>query len=727
MADIIINVKTEGGEKSLKTINDLKNSIKSLEEQSADLTLGSEAFENSKKQIDDLKKKLGELSKSQQQLDDELNQQAEQNAQKRAERMEKVGNNLQKFAAGLTDAFAGAFIALGANEKDAEEFNKTLQQGVGIAIGVKGGIEALVAAVELAGPAFEAFNAIMAANPIGVTIAAIAALAAGIYLLIKALNAEETESEKLTKQLEEQKLAAERLKTVNANETAILEAKIGLMKAQGKSNAEILKAETELYEIKKKGLQQDLVQLELSANITKAKLQESLAEQSLTESYYRKAAAVAKNLGQDKEARLLEMMANKVRLDDSKEITDQLSKDLTAVSELKNKLAVLDIQQQTKVAEFNAKSVEGAKKKSEDLKKLRDQQLKDEADDLQKQLDELNKYNAEQKALLGAQRESELDDTDNFYARKHAKAIKAAETALIGDEDNLKKKRRLLDEQRQEEIRIATQKGEDVAAINKKYAKADEDLVEESFKKKVAKVNKYTQAVGSALNSVVGAFQAYQDLQRQNEEQDTKERQEALDTQLTALNATRDAELEKEGLTAEQKKAINYKYAMQEYELKLLEYNRNTEVKKKAFEQDKKLKIAQTVISTITGAVAALNGMIQTIPGPVGIALGAVSAAAIVATGALQVAAISKQKFDAGSPPQAPTLAPPSTSGAGGDNQPGPQAGPDLYRIGGDTNTGGGQGQRKGGGNEPIKAYVVSQEVTTSQNMNNVIERRSSF
>lgn len=725
MADIIINVKTEGGEKSLKTINDLKNSIKSLEEQSADLTLGSEAFENSKKQIDDLKKKLGELSKSQQQLDDELNQQAEQNAQKRAERMEKVGNNLQKFAAGLTDAFAGAFIALGANEKDAEEFNKTLQQGVGIAIGVKGGIEALVAAVELAGPAFEAFNAIMAANPIGATIVVIAALAAGIYLLIKALNTEETESKKLTKQLEVQKLAAERLKTVNTNETAILEAKIGLMKAQGKSNAEILKAETELYEIKKKGLQQDLVQLELSANITKAKLQESLAEQSLTESYYRKAAAVAKNLGQDKEARLLEMMANKVRLDDSKEITDQLSKNLTAVSELKNKLAVLDIQQQTKVAEFNAKSVEGAKKKSEDLKKLRDQQLKDEADALQKQLDELNKYNAEQKALLEAQRESELDSDDKFYADKHAKAIKEAQNALIGDEDNLSKKRKLLDEQRQEEIRIALQTGQDISAINKKYAIADEQLVEEAFKKKVAKVNQYTQAVGSALNSVIGAFQAYQDLQRQNEEQDTKERQEALDIQLEALNATRDAELEKEGLTAEQKKAINYKFAMQEYELKLAEYNKNTEIKKKAFEQDKKLQIATTVINTITAAMGAFASL-SSIP-YVGYVLGGLAAAAIAATGAIQVAAISKQKFDAGSPPPAPTLTPPSASSGGGDNAPGPQAGPDLYRIGGDTNTGGGQGQRKGGGNEPIKAYVVSQEVTTSQNMNNVIERRSSF
>ena len=40
---------------------------------------------------------------------------------------------------------------------------------------------------------------------------------------------------------------------------------------------------------------------------------------------------------------------------------------------------------------------------------------------------------------------------------------------LIKYKMSLKKKRRLLDEQRQEEIRIATQKGEDVAAINKSY------------------------------------------------------------------------------------------------------------------------------------------------------------------------------------------------------------------------------------------------------------------
>lgn len=728
--EIILKVKTEGGEESLKNINDINNAIKKLDEESKNLDLGSEAFENSKTQIEELKKKLEELSKSQSKLDDDMSKQAEEAASKRAERMERIGNNLQKFAAGLTDAFAGAFIALGAGEEDAKKFNETLQQGLGIAIGVKGGIEALVAAVELAGPAFEAFNAIMAANPIGVVVAAVAALAAGIYLLVKALNAEEKESEKLTKQLERQKNAAELLKAANANEVSILEAKLGLMKAKGASDEKILKAEKELYEVKRKGLQQELLQLELSTNITKARLQESLAEQSLTEAYYRKAAATAKALGQDKEANLLEMMANKVRLDDSKEITDQLQKDLTAVADLKTKLSVLDIQHETFVADVKTKNNEKAadkeKERIKELQKLRDEQLKLEAQELQEQLDNYNKYLDEQKALLQKQREEELDDDDNFYANKHSKAIKAAQNALIGDEDNLAKQRKLLDEQRQEEIRIAQQTGEDIAAINRKYAEADEKLVEESFKKKVATVNQYTQAVGTALNSVIGVFQAYAELQKQEQEQEAKERQEALDIRLQSLNETRDAELAKEGLTNEQKTAINQKYAQQEYELKLSEYNRNTDIKKKAFEQDKKLKIAQTVIATITGAVAAFTGSLQSIPAPYGLIVGALSAAAVTAMGAIQVAQISKQKFDAGTPPAAPKIAPQSSNVGDSSAGSGAQNAPKLYSIGqGDENTGvGGSGKREA---QPIKAYVVSQEVTSSQNMNSVIERRASF
>ena len=233
------------------------------------------------------------------------------------------------------------------------------------------------------------------------------------------------------------------------------------------------------------------------------------------------------------------------------------------------------------------------------------------------------------------------------------------------------------------------------------------------------------EKVTAGLNAINGMLAAVNQYQNQVAEENVKKNQEALDIQVTALNDARDLELEKEGTTAEQKKAINYKYAMQEYELKLQEYNKNTEVKKKAFEQDKKLKIAQTVISTITGAMSAFSSLAGiAIVGP---ALGALAAAAVVAMGAVQVAAISKQKFDAGSPPAAPKLTLPSTSDVGGGSGGGAQQGPELYRAGqGDINTGQGgpNGQRQG---QPQKVYVVSQEVTSSQNMNAVLERRSSF
>jgi len=58
MADIVIKVKTDGGEESLKNINDLKKAISSLEEQASNLDLGSDAFEKSKSQVDELKKKF---------------------------------------------------------------------------------------------------------------------------------------------------------------------------------------------------------------------------------------------------------------------------------------------------------------------------------------------------------------------------------------------------------------------------------------------------------------------------------------------------------------------------------------------------------------------------------------------------------------------------------------------------------------------------------------------
>jgi len=67
-------------------------------------------------------------------------------------------------------------------------------------------------------------------------------------------------------------------------------------------------------------------------------------------------------------------------------------------------------------------------------------------------------------------------------------------------------------------------------------------------------------------------------------------------------------------------------------------------LKQKAFEQEKNLKIAQTIIATIQGALSAFTGAMQLGPiaGPI---VGGILAATVTALGAVSVANIAKQKF----------------------------------------------------------------------------------
>ena len=406
---------------------------------------------------------------------------------------------------------------------------------------------------------------------------------------------------------------------------------------------------------------------------------------------------------------------------------------------------------EVKSAKDTAKEKSEIKSKAEkdsqaESKKLRDQELLEkikfntdiqEADEEQaeKEKEQLNKIEADKKEIKDAANAKALNDSalayqeedklyreslDNYRKTTNEDAIKKAKDALIGDEDNLQKQKDLLEAQKQEEIRIAEKTGGDINAINKKYAKLEEKLSEDSLKKKVAKLNQYVQAAASAFNSIINVFSEYQNLQRQNEEQDSKERQIKLDADLSALNDAKEQELAKVGLTEEQKAAINAKFAEQEYQLKLDEYNRSTDIKKRAFEQDKKLRIAQTIITTITGSVAALTSALASLEYPAGLILGLITATAVTAIGAAQVAAIQKQKFDAGTPPQPPKANIPSTN-VGGLNQTNQ---PELKKIGRtDPNI----DVMVNANSNVQKVYVTSSDVDNAINKDNVIKRRSSF
>jgi len=129
---------------------------------------------------------------------------------------------------------------------------------------------------------------------------------------------------------------------------------------------------------------------------------------------------------------------------------------------------------------------------------------------------------------------------------------------------------------------------------------------------------------------------------------------------------------------------------------------------KKAFERNKKFQVAQAIIQTgmaVTGALTAGGN-------PIKLATGAqfVEAAIAAATGVAQIATIKKTKFEGGSTPP-----PPGNSGGGatGAIPQSPQL--DLGFLGG------------GAGQTGIRTYVVSSEVTNSQQANQRINDQASL
>ena len=127
-------------------------------------------------------------------------------------------------------------------------------------------------------------------------------------------------------------------------------------------------------------------------------------------------------------------------------------------------------------------------------------------------------------------------------------------------------------------------------------------------------------------------------------------------------------------------------------------------IKRKMFDRDKKLRIVQTIIDTASNVVQSVrNG--GGIPAgiPFGIAAGAM--------GAMQIAAISKTKFDGGGGEQAP-----SPAGGGGAMAP-------NFNVVGSS----GVNQLAQIQQQPTRAYVVSGDVATGLSLERNRLQNASF
>lgn len=221
------------------------------------------------------------------------------------------------------------------------------------------------------------------------------------------------------------------------------------------------------------------------------------------------------------------------------------------------------------------------------------------------------------------------------------------------------------------------------------------------------KVNAYTQAIGGTLNEVINAMVA--------------NNKEKLDEKLKDIETSSNAE--KDSITRQYNAG---KMSKEQYDKSIADLDKKAKAKeleerKKAFESDKKMKIASATIAGFTGAVAAFTGAMSLGPiaGPI---VGGLLAGAVGVMTGLNISKINATKFDAGggeAAAGAPSVAGAGGEGGGGDTRTTFQPA-QFMGLGAETQPTGG-----GGTQAPIKVYVSETDITSTQNKVAVIEDRA--
>jgi len=303
--------------------------------------------------------------------------------------------------------------------------------------------------------------------------------------------------------------------------------------------------------------------------------------------------------------------------------------------------------------------------------------------------------NAELEAALDEKHEQELLKLqEKFDKERLAKQEELIDLQLANKEEGADKEIAILKEKHRRELEEITGNSEidtelrkelkiqQETALNELQAELDEQAKEE----REAKIQEGLDQAQAFLDA------AEQINEMLNEIGDRKiERLEAdRDKSLGILSSQKKAELAQEGLTANQKIAIENKYAKQEYDTKVKAAEAADKIAEKQFQREKALKIAQIAINTAAGVMQAIG----TMPPPASFIFAGINAAMGIAQGAI----VASQKYKS----TAANIAPPSFTA------------PNIS-AGGDV---GSSGSGSGGGNTQTD---VGTDLTDLPNQTNVV------
>jgi|GWRWMinimDraft_5_1066013.scaffolds.fasta_scaffold01113_2 uncharacterized protein (DUF1330 family) len=443
---IKINVDADGGAKSL---SELKKEFKETQQILSGLTAGSKEYIKTLEKLGGIKDDIGDLN-------------SEIKAFNPEGKIQAVSNVVGGLASGF-QAAQGAAALFGA---EGEELQKTLlkvQAASAFADGIKG--------VMGMGDAFKELGLVIKANPIMAFLTALLAIGAAAYALYNQLNGVSSATANLTIELEKQKKSTELL---NRQSTRQIE----LLTAQGGSEREIIA-------VKEKLIAAQILEIKLSLNLHKNKLQDINDNNSIVESVYSVQAALFRKLGLSKQAEAFDKMVQVTKGERAKEDLDAIAKEKEDLLDLQNALKVL-----------SAERINIGKAEAKEKKEIDDKTSSDALKAYNEFADKENKIAEAYDAAKAARKKKAKDDE----AQGNADALAIAEEWL--------KSKAALDEfynsqtfagklenlQIQMDAELALVEGNEAAKqlIREEYAKKESDL-------KMANAEAYVKLTNDAL------------------------------------------------------------------------------------------------------------------------------------------------------------------------------------------------------------------------------------
>jgi len=689
MKTILVEVDLKGAPEAIRNIDGLENAISSLEDELKQADFGSEEFKKLSKELTKARSELKNTELALEALDSE-----------------QVASEFGALTGAVGDV-SGAFVLLGGEDGTVAQSVEKIQTAIGVSMAFKGAIEGLSAGrkllnnalatsntlqkinnagtvvatgiyklfgqtVDATSKSFKGLRTAIIATGIGALVVAVGALIANWDKLSKALSTTTAEqdayneaSQKAIENVAKELSAADKLKDVLNDETITRQEKNEAVKKLQEEYPSLLSN----VDAEKNSIEEINRALELNTKLLLLKAKQEAVAELRTEKF--KEIIQAQTEAQTgSNVSLIDHIA-----------TLQLSMSAQDLANLKTADAVKESQKQVDVLDRVEKSLQAEIDAIKELGAVVE-------DNTEKEKEAARKTDERRKE---AKRKREKEAADKLAAANALAEKEAKDEAdrLKRIEDNLKEhKQNLIDIEN--EFRAELEIESDL--YNQQFI-SEQELEIQAVQDKYFRLIELAEQYGE--DTTVLKFNQAKAEAEINEKFAKEELDNNRQLQEQKLTIANDALGAINGLVQAFAKE-------------------DEESAKRAFNVNKAVGIAQAIMSTAQGVINAYAN-------PVDVASGVAFAksAIIAATGAAQIAVISKTKFE--SPEQAPPP-PPSgnfNGGTGATTQP-----PAFNVVGqsGFNQIAGALGQQP-----PIQAFVVSQDVTTAQQLDNAIIQTATF